>query len=776
MMQSSKRSTPTLVPASWRRWPTVLVLAVVLLTILMPGYQADVVLASTLPLPIAVQGDTPPVDSSTSGTQQLTLAQLGYGDLSVTASRSTIPIELALRPGQAVLSSSTFTMHYLLAPGIDPGSSSITVSVNGVTRSTARLESTANGPRDVVVPLEPTDRLPESASIRLSVAIALDQAGVSCPLANDPQRWLTIQSNSVALFGLTNADQSAGLADLPALFTPSTPDPISRTGEPLAMPITIVVGQGAAAEEFQAAGYVAVALGRWAAERNLQPSILFSDQIPADQPSIVVAAGIRFSGSLTWGDVTWDGANYTAPTGMVAANRGLIALQRTAVPRLLISSATPVGVLDAASALVQPGRAAALSGSFVILTGRDAAIPELRHPTWDADTTTFQGLGADSYELTGTGPQSLDLTFNRPAGWVIESGARLMLDVAVTGNVSPDAGIVLTLNGIVIGSVSVAPGGNGSLATGLAGSNPTVQTAELPIPPDLLNSPLAGQSPRQLRLGIAASLGAGSTCSGGAPPTVSILSSSRWVLPHRHPPVLDLARFPAPLAGDPQAGVTPLLVVIPDWPTTGEMQAALRVIAAIGRWSAGDDRLLPTMVPVGRLNRADLASANVAVVGTPARNPIAGQLVADQPLTFSPPSSTVGTTNYPTVGGDIGLLPSPWKSGGAALLVTSDFDSGVPLAGATFESSDELSRLAGSVVSVGGPSGPQLIANGEPVVTDRSGMVDRFGWNRWLTLMIIVALVALLILLGPGLRSLASQQRPLVRKRSSPGSSPTLPS
>lgn len=757
-----------------KRWPAIIVTAMTLLALLVPLGTSGAALATAGPSLLAVQDDTLPATSPADGVQQLTLAQLGYGDLTVTSSRSTIPIELALRPGQSVLTDSTFVMHYVLSPTIDPATSSMTVSVNGEIRTTANLESTANGSRDIVVPLAPTDRLPESASIRLSVAVALNQPGVSCPAVVDPQRWLTILSDSVAMLGLTNADQSAGLSDLPGLFTPTTPDPISRTGDPAPMPITIVVGQGAAAEEFQAAGYVALALGRWARERNVEPVILFSDQIPPDQPSIVVAAGLRFSGSLVWGDVTWDGANYSSPTGPIAANRGLIALQRTAVPRLLVSSATPAGVLDAASALVQPGRQAALTGSFAILTGRDAAVPELRLPTWDNHTATFESLGADSYDLSGTGAQSLTLTFDRPAGWVIESGAKLTIDVAVTGNVSPDAGLYFTLNGIAIGSMPVAPGGSGTLATGAIDTNSTVRTADLPIPPDILNAPLAGESRRQLHLGIAANLGAGSTCTGGAPPTVSILPSSRWVLPHRETPNLDLAQFPAPLAGNPRAGVTPLMVVIPDWPTTGELQAATRVIAAIGRWSAGDNRLLPMMVPVGRFNQDDRVAANLVVIGTAARNPIAGQVIADHTLAFRPPSSLSGTTNYPTVTGDIGLLPSPWKSGGAVLLVTSDADSGVPLAGSSFESRDDLNRLTGGIVSVGGPSGPQVLANGEQVVVTRSGLVDRFGWNRWLTFLAIVVLV---VLAGPTWRALASG-----RTRSShhddqrPGSPPTVPS
>ncbi len=723
-------------------------IALVLAGLVAPLTPEPAMATSVVALPIMAQTDaTPAPQAPADPTQTLTLAQLGYGNQTVQASQTTIPIELPLRPGQALLTDSIFTIRYTVSPIVDLATSSITVSVNGEQRTTAQLAAPIDGVASVVVPLTPTDRLPDVASIRIGLQVVLNEAGVACPPAVDPRRWLTIRSDSVATLGLTNADQSAGLSDLAGLFSPISPDPINRPGPPAAMPVTIVVGQGAAAEEFRAAGYVAVALGRWAAERHVEPVILFSDQIPADQPAIVVAAGIRFAGGLTWGDVSWDGTNYTAPTGMVSPNRGLLALQRTATPRLLISSATPAGVLDAASALVNPERSAALTGSYTILTGRSAAVPDMRTPTWDGGSATFEQLGAGSYDLVGTGPQSAALTLDRPAGWVIRPGARLSLQVAVTGNVSPDAALTLTLNGMVIGAMPVPPGGTGLIATGAIDASQTVRTADFTIPPDLLNAPLAGETHRQLRLGVAASLGAGATCSGGAPPSVTILASSRWSLPHATTDDLDLARFPAPLAGDPQAGVEPLMVVLPDWPTTGEQQAALRMIAAVARWSAGDQRLLPNLIPVSRLNPADKDTANLIVIGTTIRNPVAAQLVQARSLTFGPPSTTSSTSNYPQVTGDIALLPSPWKSDGAALLITSDFEAGVPLAAAAFTESAELDLLGGGVVTVGGSTGPQVLANGQTAVTQHSGLVDRFGWDRWWTFLAIVLLVGLLIVL-----------------------------
>lgn len=726
-------------------------LAALLVTLAAPFNATVRASTGNAAVPIVSQedGSTEPQPQTTDAKQLLTLAQLGYGDQTITATRSEIAIELPLRPGQAILTTSTFTIRYSVSPAVDLTTSSLTVLVNGEPRVTDLLSSPVGGIAELVVPIAPTDRLPDSASVRLTLQTVLNEPGTSCPPATDPQRWLTIRSDSVAVFGLTNADQSVGLSDIASLFSPLTPDPIGRTGVPVAVPITIVVGQGAAAEEFQAAGYVATAIGRWAEARNIEPVILFSDQIPADQPTIVVAAGIRFSGGLTWGDITWDGANYSAPTGLIAANRGLLALQRTATPRLLISSATPAGVLDAARALVDPALSGSLSGSYAIMTGRAAAVPDMRHPTWDGDTASFQDLGASDYSLTGTGLQVASLTFGRPSGWVIGGGARLSLEVAVTGNVSPDASLSLTLNGIGIGAMPIAPGGSGPLATGAIDTNQTVRTADFVIPPDLLNAPITGQTTRELHLGLVASLGAGATCTGGAAPSVTILPGSRWILPHSTSESLDLARFPAPLAGDPQAGIQPLMVVIPDWPTTGEQQAALRMIAAVSRWSAGDDRLLPLLIPVGRLNPADKTNANLIIIGTTIRNPVAGELIASQPLSFNLTSTTSSTSNYAQITGDIALLASPWMSGGAALLITSDFDAGVPLAASTFTSSGELNLLSGGVVSVGNETGPQTFANSTVAITKTSGLVDRFGWDRWWTFLAIVVLVGLLIIAAP---------------------------
>ena len=195
------------------------------------------------------------------------------------------------------------------------------------------------------------------------------------------------------------------------------------------------------------------------------------------------------------------------------------------------------------------------------------------------------------------------------------------------------------------------------------------------------------------------------------------------------------------------------------------------MIAALARWSAGDQRLLPNLIAFGQLNPADKDTANLIVIGTTVRNPVAAQLIQARSLTFGPPSTTSSTSNYPQVTGDMALLPSPWKSDGTALLITSDFDAGVPLAASTFADAAELNLLNGGVVTVGGSTGPQVLANGQTVVTQHSGWVDRFGWDRWWTFLAIVTLAGLLLVLSP----LLGRQRDLAgrfSRRNRPGSPP----
>ncbi len=674
-----------------------------------------------------------------------TFAQLGYPDRTITASMATTSVSVPLLPSQTIGTDSRAVLRFEASPLIDHAASSLTVSINGQVRQSTTLTEANGTVAELLVPLEPTDRLPETASVILTIDTLLVTPGDACPPALDPGRWLVIRGDSSLDFERTNLDRSAGLADLPGLFLPAAPDPVAREGEIPARSVTIVVGQGAAPEEFQAAGYVATALGRWSAERQVPTTILFSDQIPPDQPTIIVSAGIRFATSLTWGDVSWDGTSWQTANGAVPNDRGVLALQRSEVPRLLVSSASPEGVLDAAATLVQPGRFEALAGSWVVLTGRDVVTPELRQPAWSNDSATFGELGAGEYTLSGTGAQQLTMTFPKPAGWLLSGGSHVVLEVSVAGNLSPDSSLSLTLNGYWMGSMPLRAGGNDAVIDGAPAANPTRQSSRFDVPVDQLGA-VAGGDRRELTVVASVNLGVGATCAGLTPPSVTLLPGSRWVLPHDRESVLELASFPAPLAGDPSGPVTPLIAVVPDWPTTAEMQVAMRTLAATARWSAGDGRLLPVLMPVSRLTATDRTAANLIVIGTTVRNPVANELAGRYGSLLDAPGMTDTVSAVPPAVGQIALVPSPWRSGGTVLSLTGPIDAGVTQTGGAFEDAARLDRLSGGVALVSGSTDVRSLHVAQrPVVTDQ-GLTGRFGWDRYATLAIIVTVLTLLIL------------------------------
>ncbi|HEV2528336.1 MAG TPA: cellulose biosynthesis cyclic di-GMP-binding regulatory protein BcsB [Thermomicrobiales bacterium] len=754
------RPLPDRPAAQWIGRPFLLLLVAVLVLPVAVSTAPRVPVAAER-IAVVAQEDSPSGEPSPAPSAELPLTDarstfllLGYPDQKITASLMTSVVEVPLRPSQTLGTDSHLVLRFEASSLLDHEASSLTVSVNGQVRRSTTLEEANGQVAELLVPLEATDRLPQTASVVLTIDTRLVTAGAGCPPAIDPGRWLVIRSDSSIEFDRTNLDQSAGLADLPSLFMPATPDPVSREGDISARAVTIVVGQGAAPEEFQAAGHLATALGRWSAERQVPTTILFADQIPPDQPAIVVSAGVRFAGSLTWGDVSWDGTTWRTPNGAVPSDRGLLALQRSVVPRLLVSSATPDGVLDAAAALVRPGRANNLAGSWAILTGREVLTPELRSPSWDGNTATFGQLGAGTYSFSGTGAQQMSLTFPRPAGWLLSGGSHLILDVSVSGNISPDSSLSLTLNGHWMGSMPLRAGGQDAVVGGSPETAPTRQAARFEVPASQLGA-VSGADRRSLSLVAGVNLGVGATCAGLTPPTVTILPGSRWVLPHETERVLELASFPAPLAGDPLAPVTPLIAVVPDWPTTAEMQVAMRTLAAVARWSAGDARSLPVLIPVSRLTETDRTATNLIVIGTATRNPVAGDLVRRYGGLVNAPGQTSTTGSVLPALGQVALLPSPWRSGGATLLLTSTTDAGVTQTGGAFEDVERLNQLSGGVATVTGSSEVESTQVARaPAIIDE-GLTERFGWNRYVVLFTIAGIMAL-IFLGAWLASTRS--------------------
>ena len=225
-------------PAALRFSPLLLMILVALLFLPVATSASGRAMAAADPIALLAQDPTPPGSPNSPPSVEIpqtddraTFLQLGYPDQTITAGLMTSVVDVPLRPSQTIGLDSQLILRFEASPLLDHLASSLTVSVNGEVRQSTSLAEANGDVAELLVPLEPTDRLPETASFVLTIETRLVTPNVGCPPAIDPGRWLVIRADSSITFQRTNLDQSAGLADLPNLFMPATPDPIGRAGD-----------------------------------------------------------------------------------------------------------------------------------------------------------------------------------------------------------------------------------------------------------------------------------------------------------------------------------------------------------------------------------------------------------------------------------------------------------------------------------------------------------------------------------------------------------------
>lgn len=294
----------------------------------------------------------------------------------------------------------------------------------------------------------------------------------------------------------------------------------------------------------------------------------------------------------------------------VPQGRGVLALETDASPRLLVSGDTPAAVLQAAHALAQPASRALLAGDHVILTGMDVPAAAAA-AAWQDGAASFAQLGVEQRAFSGPGEHILDLAFARPPEWIIRDGASLQLLIETsTGIQAKTSWVTASVNGRGVGTLSLQPeGGSGRYSFAL--------------PASLLNTDLTDQPLRTLTLQVRVYLDVQRTACLPVDPAGAwaiVLPTSAWILPHDRYDGLDLGRFPAPLL---EANArTAALVVLPDDPTSDDLQVGLAVSAALGRWTGYEQTPLPQVLTAGRLSDGDRASRGLILIGDGAHNAI----------------------------------------------------------------------------------------------------------------------------------------------------------
>ena len=187
---------------------------------------------------------------------------------------------------------------------------------------------------------------------------------------------------------------------------------------------------------------------------------------------------------------------------------------------------------------------------------------------------------------------SLSMIFSTPANWAFRDGAELQL--VLGSQVATESGATIQ-DGQYIGATMTVTLDKNAISTLPLVAGPAVPYL-ISIPASALVSPY-DDGHHQLSL----FLNAGLDCDRTLHRTSVIVSStSQFTLPYDEvAPITDLTLLPRPLYQRNSVFPVPTFLVVPDTPSTQEMQAAFTVAAAFGRLTSGNQPL--ELLPISRL-------------------------------------------------------------------------------------------------------------------------------------------------------------------------------
>ena len=646
-----------------------------------------VVLLSPAPAPSVVAAAQP--------SEARTFRELGYTDRTVRTIHGSLSYSFAVPGGRAPLPGSELELVISHSPLLAPDRSTVSVIVNGQTTTSASLtaENHVRGRVRAPLPVEGFSHEGVFVQVQFTMRLTRDE----CEDAQHPALWATVHDESRLTLTSRLPEQGLGLEDLPALF-----GPWGSVSADAPVPLALVLPPAPSPAELDAAGILAFQYGRWLAATRQDPLLQVAITAPKDRPSILVGTGGSLPASGATAPLRWDGQAFTTPGGMVPADQGVLAIGGSDPPSLLVSGATPKAVREAAVALARPEYAALLRGEYIVVSGAwpgDPTPPQ----AWQFGAASFAQLGAGRIEFFGPGEHTLLFAHERPAGWMLEKGSTLELVIESTPALRAETSSVsVSVNGIDAGAHELAP------PAGDAGRYRFV------LPVDELNTSLQHQPLRRLALEVRLHLDVQqSGCRQSAPAGVwaSILPSSTWRLPHREYRGLDLGRFPAGLVRP--EGVR-LSVVVPDQPSEAELTAGLQVLAAAGRWSALDIKVLPRLVTTTGLSNRDRDRDNLVLIGGPDRNTVGAAAARQNRSLFKEGDPPAYRLNGSGRRGVLHLARSPWGRGRTLLILSGDDPDGLRLASRALAQSRDLAQLRGRTAVLVGDLPPQTTVEADP--------------------------------------------------------------
>lgn len=280
------------------------------------------------------------------------------------------------------------------------------------------------------------------------------------------------------------------------------------------------------------------------------------------------------------------------------------------------------------------------------------------------DTTelfTFEQFGFD--EITMRGPFAADgYYFDLPAVWKMKPGAsmQLTLDTYYTG---PDSDAAASPRANYGGSLEIQYNYITIARVDLIEGRTQV---EIPIPIEAISRYESSQGHA-----IQFILDSGINCEVDSSTTLVIRSTSQLYMPHDliAPPV-DLRLLPAPFSQD-SFNPNTAVMIIPNQPTEGELQAALSVFAGFG--SMTYNGLSIVLMPVDQVTEDILEGANLIFVGKADGLPLLQQVSLLAPVS----NGLFAAEGSQPADGIVQMAVSPWNKTKVVMSIGGNNDTGV---------------------------------------------------------------------------------------------------
>jgi len=277
---------------------------------------------------------------------------------------------------------------------------------------------------------------------------------------------------------------------------------------------------------------------------------------------------------------------------------------------------------------------------------------------------SLQALGQQDIILTGP-LDSQEIIFRLPADWAIPSDSSILhLNFNASTGMSQNTGVVgffeVSLNQIWLTTINITSDGEYSVDIPIP-SNAWITTTRNAS--QILTVTLVDALDCQMYL---SALSAGGDVRGIS---AVLRASSYFDFSHTTVPIpTDLQLLPYPIYQNtfiPDQAV----LIVPDHPTQGEIQAAMSVSAALGRLT--DGKLNVQLITVSELTDAISAESNLIFVGSPLAFPQLGG--AELPAPFN--GSTFDNVQTGTEDGVLQMVVSPQNPSKVWLLVSGNSDA-----------------------------------------------------------------------------------------------------